>query len=64
MAQDDARHGYARPNGVPRNGTARRRALIADPDPSIGWLLRGALADDFDLTVAEDAPRACLLRSS
>ena len=39
------------------NGTGRR-ALIADEDPSILWLLRRALVDDFDVAVAENGLRA------
>ena len=62
MAQDDSRygqllHGVAL-NDVPPNGTCRRLALIADEDPSILWLLRRALVDDFDLAVAENGLRA------
>ena len=57
MALDDARTGHAQ-NGVAHNGSARpgvgrRRALIADEDPSMVWLLRRALVEDFDVTVAE-----------
>jgi DNA-binding response OmpR family regulator len=54
MAQDDARNGTG-------NGTAdghRRRALVADEDPTMVWLLREALVDDFDVTVAENGLRA------
>ena len=56
MALDDARYGLPRNgvahNGVSRNGTGRRLALIADEDPSVVWLLRRALVDDFDVTIA------------
>jgi DNA-binding response OmpR family regulator len=41
-----------------RNGGGRRRALIADEDPTMLWLLRRALADDFEVTVAENGQRA------
>ena len=59
MAQDDARDGH-RTNGIGRDGpgAGRRRALIADEDPSIRWLLRRTLVDDFDLAVAENGLRA------
>ncbi len=62
MAQDDSRsghllHGVAL-NDVRPDRIGRRLALIADEDPSIVWLLRRALADDFDLAVAEDGLRA------
>lgn len=62
MALDDSRHGRAR-NGVAHNGVAgnggnRRRALVADEDPTVLWLLRRALVDDFDVTVAENGQRA------
>jgi DNA-binding response OmpR family regulator len=62
MAQDDSRygqllHGVAL-NDVPPNGIGRRLALIADEDPSVLWLLRRALVDDFDLAVAENGLRA------
>jgi DNA-binding response OmpR family regulator len=43
---------------VSHNGTGRRRALVADEDPSILWLLRRALVDDFDVMVAENGQRA------
>ena len=62
MALDDSRHGRARNgvahNGVARNGGNRRRALVADEDPTVLWLLRRALVDDFDVTVAENGQRA------
>ena len=62
MALDDSRHGQPRngllANGVSPNGTGRRRALIADEDPSVIWLLRRALVEDFDVTVAQDGLRA------
>jgi DNA-binding response OmpR family regulator len=67
MALDDWLYGQpghqTAPNGVAPNGTAyhgtgRRRALIADEDPSILSLLRRALVDDFDVTVAENGLRA------
>lgn len=51
----------------PRDGRrpARRLALIADEDASVVWLLRRALADDFDVVVAENGQRAVeLARSS
>lgn len=61
MALDDSRHGRAR-NGVAHNGVAgnggnRRRALVAGEDPTVLWLLRRALVDDFDVTVAENGQR-------
>jgi CheY-like chemotaxis protein len=40
------------------DGTERRRALVADEDPMMLWLLRRALADDFDVTTAENGQRA------
>jgi two-component system, OmpR family, response regulator MtrA len=65
------------PNGISLNGTAgkglngvkpgrssRRRALIADEDPSVVWLLRRVLADDFDVTVAENGVTAVELAAS
>ena len=62
MAQDDARYGHllhgVALNDVPPNGIGRRLALIADEDPSILWLLRRALVDDFDVAVAENGLRA------
>jgi CheY-like chemotaxis protein len=36
----------------------RRRALIADEDPMMRWLLQRALASDFDVIVAENGQRA------
>lgn len=62
MPLDDSRHGRAR-NGVAHNGVAgnggnRRRALVADEDPTVLWLLRRALVDDFDVTVAENGQQA------
>lgn len=36
----------------------RRRALVADEDPTVLWLLRRALTDDFDVAVAENGQRA------
>lgn len=39
-------------------GGNRRRALVADEDPTVLWLLRRALVDDFDVTVAENGQRA------
>ncbi len=41
-----------------RNGAGRLRALVADEDPMMLWLLRRALVDDFDVTVAENGQRA------
>ena len=62
MALDDARDGRPRNgithNGVSRNGTDRRLALIADEDPSVLWILRRALVDDFEVTVAENGQQA------
>ena len=62
MPLDDSRHGRARNgvahNGVAHNGGTRRRALVADEDPTVLWLLRRALVDDFDVTVAENGQRA------
>jgi two-component system response regulator MtrA len=39
-------------------GGARRRALVADEDPMMLWLLQRALASDFEVTVAQDGQRA------
>ena len=62
MALDDARYGQPRNgvahNGVSCNGTGRRLALIADEDPSVIWLLRRALVDDFDVTIAKNGQQA------
>lgn len=62
MAQDDSRYGHllhgVALNDVPPNGLGRRLALVADEDPSVLWLLRRALVDDFDVAVAEDGLRA------
>ena len=55
--RDRSRNGAVR-NGVSPDGTGRRRALIADEDPSVRRLLRRAIVDDFDVTVAEDGLRA------
>ena len=52
-----ARDGLAH-DGAARDGAGRRRALIADEDPTMRWLLRRAIVDDFDVTVAEDGQRA------
>jgi DNA-binding response OmpR family regulator len=41
-----------------RNGGGRLRALVADEDPMMLWLLRRTLADDFDVTVAENGRQA------
>ena len=41
-----------------REGARRRRALVADEDPMMLWLLRRALVNDFDVTVAENGQRA------
>ena len=46
MALDDIQNGH------------RRRALVADEDPTMLWLLQRTLAADFDVTVAEDGQRA------
>jgi DNA-binding response OmpR family regulator len=45
-------------NGTSSHGGRRRRALVGDEDPTILWLLRRALGDDFDVTVAENGQRA------
>jgi DNA-binding response OmpR family regulator len=62
MALDDARYGQPRNrvahNGVADNGAGRRLALIADEDPTVLWLLRRALSDDFEVTVAENGRQA------
>lgn len=62
MTQDDSRYGHllhgVALNDVRPDGIGRRLALIADEDPSILWLLRRALVDDFDLAVAQDGQRA------
>jgi DNA-binding response OmpR family regulator len=47
-----------------REGGGRRVALVADEDPTVVWLLRRALADDFEVTVAEDGQRAVELARS
>src|SRR4051794_31371844 len=39
-------------------GGGRRRALVADEDPMMLWLLQRALASDFKVTVAQDGQRA------
>ncbi len=49
---------------VGRKDGARRVALVADEDPSVVWLLRRALVDDFDVTVAENGQRAVELARS
>jgi DNA-binding response OmpR family regulator len=41
-----------------RDGAGRRRALVADEDPTMLWLLRRALANDFEVTMAQDGQRA------
>jgi two-component system response regulator MtrA len=41
-----------------RNGGGRRRALVADEDPRMLWLLGRALVNDFDVTVVQDGQRA------
>jgi DNA-binding response OmpR family regulator len=68
MVLDDARQRPSHLDGQPRhplgsngtgtNRTGRRIALVADEDPTVIWLLRRALADDFDVTVAENGQRA------
>src|SRR3954469_6243327 len=40
------------------SGGGRRRALVADEDPMMLWLLQRALANDFEVTVAQDGQRA------
>src|SRR4051812_47997520 len=50
--------GKARGNNHDAHGGGRRRALVADEDPRMLWLLQRALADDFDVTVAQDGSRA------
>jgi DNA-binding response OmpR family regulator len=57
MPLDDLRTGSAHRDGTPEGG-ARRRALIADEDPNVRWLLQKAIEDDFDVTPAEDGQRA------
>jgi len=47
-----------------RAGCVRRVALIADEDPTVVLLLQRALADDFDVTVAENGQRAVELAAS
>lgn len=47
-----------------RNAGVRRVALVADEDPTVVWLLRRALIDDFDVTVAENGQRAVELARS
>jgi len=63
MAQDDENGGQPATR-IAQTGTVRRRALIADEDPSVLGLLRRALADDFDVTVAEDGLRAVELAAT
>jgi len=41
----------------------RWRALVADEDPTMVWLLQRTLAADFDVTVAENGQRAVDLAS-
>jgi putative two-component system response regulator len=47
-----------------RDGVERRRALVADEDPMMLWLLRRVLADDFDVTIAENGQRAVELAAT
>lgn len=42
----------------------RLRALVADEEPTVLWLLRQALAPDFDVAVAENGQRAVHLAAS
>jgi DNA-binding response OmpR family regulator len=63
LGQDGARHHR---DGVGRDGrgrdghdgAGRRRALVADEDPTVLWLLQRALASDFEVSVAQDGQRA------
>ena len=70
MPLDGSRSGHPlnekldRPGAGDRDGGERRRALIADEDPMMLWLLRRALADDFDVSVAENGQRAVELAAS
>ena len=52
-------HGTGHPEA--RDGVERRRALVADEDPMMLWLLERALAKDFDVTVAHDGQQAVSL---
>jgi DNA-binding response OmpR family regulator len=47
-----------------RDGGGRRRALVADEDPLMLWLLQRALATDFDVTVAHDGQQAVALAAT
>lgn len=63
MALDGSHSGVSR-NGHDGPREPRRRALVADEDPSMLWLLRRALLDDFDVTVAENGLRAVELAAT
>jgi len=47
-----------------RDGGGRRRALVADEDPVMLWLLQRALASDFEVIVAQNGQRAVELAAS
>jgi CheY-like chemotaxis protein len=57
MALDERRNGSTHHDGTP-DAVARRRALVADEDPKVRWLLQRAIVEDFDVTVAENGQRA------
>ncbi|MFN8635207.1 MAG: response regulator [Chloroflexota bacterium] len=57
MPLDERRNGSAHHDGTP-DGAGRRRALIADEDPNVRWLLQRAIVDDFDVIIAENGQRA------
>jgi DNA-binding response OmpR family regulator len=46
------------------DGVGSRRALVADEDPMMLWLLQRALANDFEVTVTHDGQRAVELAAS
>src|SRR5215217_7777434 len=50
--------GHGAGHSEARDGVERRRALVADEDPMMLWLLRRVLGDDFDVMVAENGQRA------
>jgi two-component system, OmpR family, alkaline phosphatase synthesis response regulator PhoP len=70
MPVDGSRSGHPlneqldRPGAEDRDGGERRRALVADEDPMILCLLRRALADDFDVSVAENGQSAVELAAT
>jgi DNA-binding response OmpR family regulator len=57
LGEDGVRHRDGR-GPDEHDGARRRRALVADEDPMMLWLLQRALASDFEVTVAQDGQRA------